>query len=75
MPDNLARDQFWIGLLVRGFCGALVGFFLCLGCLPHVIGEDAESTWLYFTAIMIIFAVLAARYGDFFWTNIIGWFD
>ena len=76
MPDNLARSQFWIGLIVRVVCGAIVGVVIGFGWLL-LLSSDSDPTlnWGVFAAAVVLCALLSAKFGDTFWTRILPWLD
>jgi hypothetical protein len=61
----------WIGVLVRAFFGALLGLGVGLSLIWWWF--DAGPWWIVVPASVVICAVLSARYGDDFWTNVKDW--
>ncbi len=61
----------WVGILVRWFFGALLG--LAVGLSLIWWWSNPGPWWLIVPASTVICAVLAARYGDDFWTTVKDW--
>jgi uncharacterized protein YacL len=76
MPDKLARSQSRIGLIVRLVCGAVIGLLIGFSWVFYFGAEGNPAlNWTLFSAAVILCAVLAARFGDVFWTRILDWLD
>jgi hypothetical protein len=76
MADRHAAARTWIGFAVRFVCGAVIGVFVGFSWVFLLSPfESAAGNWAVFAAAVLICAILAARYGDTFWTSILRWVD
>lgn len=60
----------WVGPVVRFTCGAILGALAGIGLYAEWFPDDPG--WLVIPASALICGILAAIFGDRFWT---GWFD
>ena len=74
MPDKEARIHTLAEFLVRFFCGGLIGVFIGFGWW-HYFGVDGNPTqnWMIFGGAVALCGLLAARFGDDFWSSILPW--
>jgi hypothetical protein len=65
----------WVGLAVRLFFGALLGAVIAFTSLHFWdVGGGGGLNWLYAIGVIVVCAVLAARFGDAFWSGLLGRF-
>jgi hypothetical protein len=74
MPRPHRDDIDWLGIGVRGICGAALGALIGFGWMV-CFADTGELNWLIVGAAIVVFAGLSIRFGDRFWMNLRGWFD
>ncbi|MFQ5807515.1 MAG: hypothetical protein ACE5I3_13795 [Phycisphaerae bacterium] len=76
MTSNRWTFEDWVGLGVRLFFGALLGVFVGVSWVWFLSPFDSPAAnWAVFAAAVVLCAILAARFGDAFWTSLERWID
>jgi len=75
VTDMNTEAHEWIGFVVRFVCGAAIGVFVGLSWMWWLSPVDNPAGgWGGFAGAVVFWAILAAKYGDTFWTGILRWF-
>jgi hypothetical protein len=67
MPRPHRDDIDWLGIGVRGICGAAFGAFVGFAWMHWGWYADSPWSWIEFGVAVVVCAGLAIRYSDDFW--------